>query len=350
MSHHEQMQQGYDFSKASGEDIAKLLGKQGYTPSYDSNTKGSGEANFNNLLQKLTPEQLLLRYENGDSSMYATGLDVSNAAAYNNFKSIVGRAPTASELAQALPIFQQANGVTLGNAWLSQYKQQLLQNPNDPLNKDKSGTFSDSINQTFKTMLGRNATQDELNHFGGLLATGNTDQYQLQDFLRGTPEYQSSQDKQFRNDLSGQLQENDLKFYDRAKQGVISQFMQNGTGNSSALDSALTDLMGQVSQQRDSYLAQLSAQQYGGNKNLALGNYQNTQNQFLDNQNMSRQNSMNQMSYLTGRSNELSDYNRQMQDYMNFYNSQKPNNMLNYINTGLNTVNTGVNLYRSLNS
>lgn len=301
-----------------------------------------GQGNFANdarqqieqYIGSLSPDQLLQRSiglnqnaGSGDLTQYLqnqySGVnsqnDVSNIQALKSFQSIMGRDPNANEYAQIVPIFQQSNGQTLGNAWLSQYKQQYDQNPAN--RTGEAGKYSDQINQQFQSMLGRAATSDEVNHFGSLLATGNVDAYQLQDFLRGTPEYQTQQDTQFRSGLGKQLEDSDVNFFNRAKQGVMSQFMQNGTGNSSALDSALTDLMGQVSQQRDAYLTSLSAQQYGNNKDLALGNYQNTQNQYLQNQGYNRQQSQNQQNYIQGRSDNLTDYNRQMSDYMNFMNT-----------------------------
>lgn len=342
--HHTQMQSGYDFGQTDPNDIALLLGTQGYTPSYDSNTKGSFESGFNNVLNRLSPDQLLRRYQKGNASMYQTNMDQQNANAYNSLKSAIGRDPTANELSQALPVFQQGNQ-SLANAWLSNFAEQLRQNPAN--NIDQAGKYADQLNMVFKSMLGRDATQDEINHFGSIMATGNLDMYGVQQYLTGTPEYQKAQDTQFRNDLSSQLQNTDLNFFNRAKQGVISQFMQNGTGNSSALDSALTDLMGQISNQRDQYLAGLSAQQYAGNKDLALGNYANTQNQFLNNMNQNRAQSINNQNMLFGRANEMSDYSRQMNDYMNFYNQQAPSNGLNNLNTLLNGINAGANTYRA---
>lgn len=335
-----------DVNSLSPDQLALLLGQPGYGPAYNPNEKGSFAANYNNLLGRLTPEQLLARYANPNAKadqFQATPQDIQQYQAYQSFTSQVGRPPTASELSQVIPAFM--NGPQFGNAWIADYKDQLKQNPNDPLNQQRAGGFSPQITQTFQSMLGRAPTQDELNHFGGLFATGNVDAYQLQDFLRGTPEYQTAQDAQFRKGLDTELQNNDINFFNRAKQSVISQFLNQGIGTSTALDSALADLAGQISQQRSGFLANLSANQYQGNKNLALGNYQGAQNQYLANQNYNRQNALNQQNYLTSRGNELSDYNRQMNDYMNYANSQRPNNLFNYLNTGANLVNAGANLY-----
>lgn len=316
--HHTQMQYGADPSQINEIN----LGQQGYTPAYDSNQKGSFEGNYNTILNQFTPDQLLKRYQNGKAEQYQTNLDKTNAQAYNSFKSLIGRDPTANELAQVIPAFQA--GPQLGNAWLSQFAEIEKQKPAN-LQK-RAGDFKDQVNQVFKSQLGRDATADEITHFGSLFASGNLDAYQMQDFLKGTPEYQNNQDKQFRTDLSGELQKSDQNFFDRAKQSVMAQFMQNGTGNSTALDSALVDLMGQIQSKRSDYLANLSSQQYGSNKNLAISNYGNTMDQYLKDKNYNRGLSQNTMDQYMNRSNELVDYNRQMQDYMNYANSYNPRN------------------------
>ncbi len=285
-------------------------------------------------LGSLSPDQLLNRatgLEQGaggkDLSSYLqsrySGVnsqnDVSNIQALKSFRSIMGRDPNANEYTQILPIFQQADGQKYGNAWLAQYKQQYDQNPANRVGE--AGKYSPQINQTFQSMLGREATQDEINHFGSLLATGNVDAYQLQDFLRGTPEYQQGQDKTFRSGLSRELEDSDSRFFDRSKQSVISKFMQNGTYGSSALDSALTDLMGQIAEKRSGFLSNLSASQYGANKELALGNYNNAREQYFGEQAYNRGQANKQQDYYQGRSDNLTDYNRQMQDYMSYLNS-----------------------------
>ncbi len=288
------------------------FGTPGYTPGYESNDTGSYERNYNAQLNQYTPEELLARYKSGKE--YGMNIDRSNSLAYRSFVEQIGREPTSSEFAQILPAFQQNS--LYGNAILGSIRDRLAQNPNDPINKGKSGQYTDQINQTFQSMLGRAATADEASHFGNLLATGNVDTYQLQDFLRGTPEFQTQADTKFRSGLGKELEDQDVSFFNRASQGVRSQFLNQGTGNSSALDSALTDLMGQISQQRSKYLSDLSAKQYGGNKELALSNYGNTQNEFLNNQNYNRGLSQRNSDAFSGRSNELSDYQTQMSDYM----------------------------------
>lgn len=315
-------------------------------------------------LAGLSPDQLLQRSSglstgagNTDIDSYLrqkysgvnSATDIQNIQALKSFRSILGRDPTAQEYAQIVPIFQQANGQTYGNAWLSQYAQQEAQNPANRV-KD-APQYAGQINPVFQSLLGREATQDEINHFGSLLATGNVDAYQLQDFLKGTTEYQSAQDKTFRSGLTQELEDSDVKFFDRAKQGVMAQFMRSGTGNSSALDSALADMMGQLAEKRGNFLSTVSANQYQGNKDLALGNYRGARDEYFGNQAYNRGQNQKQQDYFQGRSDNLTDYNRERDDYRSFYNDNKPNDnpLFDYLNLGLNTANTGANMYRSFN-
>jgi len=344
--HHTQWQGGHDFGQDSADDISVNLGKPGYTPGYDSNRQNSFQDALNNILNNLTPDQYIRRYSTVTSDQLQTGQDQLNQNAYNSFKSIVGRDPTSAEFSTALPIFQGQNGIQLGNAWLANLAERERQDPSKQVGK--ANQYAQGINQSFQSMLGRNATQDEINHFGSIMATGNLDQYGVNQFLQGTPEYQAQENKKFQSGISERLNQTNLDFFGRAKQGLMSQFAQNGQtfGNSTALDSALADLMGQMQTQSNQYLTGLSAQQYGGNQDLAIGNYQNALQNYLNQQGYNRGRSQNQMDYLTGRSNELTDYQTQMRDYMNFYNQQRPNDILNYINTGLNGIRTGASLMR----
>lgn len=345
---------GYD------DDLIRLI-NSGYGAGSQNGRDNEVRAYIDRYISNLDPNQLLARYsginqgggiENYYQQNYKVGApreirDAGNYQAYKSFESIMGRAPTSEEFAQIVPIFQQADGQKYGNAWLSQYKQQYDADPRNRIGD--AGKYTGELNQQFKSMLGRDATQEEINHFGSLMATGNVNAYQLQDFLRGTPEYQQAQDKQFRSGVSQELEQSDARYFDRAKQGLLSHFMQQGTGGSSALDSALADMMGQIAEKRQGFLTNLSAQQYGQNKDLALGNYQNAREDYFGEQAYRRGQAQKQQDYYQGRSDNLTDYNRQRQDYMDFYNQNKPKDrpFFDYLNAGLNTINTGANVYKA---
>jgi hypothetical protein len=255
-------------------------------------------------------------------------------SAYDEMKSKLGRAPTSSEYSQLLQAFQGPNGLVNGRAAVSQYFDQIQKdptNPNSPLNPQNPGyqktlqPHYQAVTDQFKSIMGRDATQDELTHFGGLLASGQTDAYGLQNFLKQQPEYTNAQDQQFRSGLNDELSGYDTKEFGREKGDIMADYARRGfgTGTSPSLDYALTDLMGKLAENRSAYLSTLSAQQYGNNKSVATGNYQNSLNQMYDQnqQNRQRQNSLTD--YYTQRGNEGADYMTQMNDYLKYQNQNK---------------------------
>lgn len=271
----------------------------------------------------------------------------------------LGRPLDQTEIASAMPYFQGPEGETNVNAYLANIATQQKQDPtnaNSPSNpnnpKNTLSQFNPQVNQVFQDLLKRGATQDELNHFSSLISTGQADPYQLQAYVKTLPEYTNAQDTQFRTGLNDELSKYDTAEFGREKQGILSQYAQNGQGGgaSPSLDYALTNLMGNIAEKRSNYLAGLSAQQYGGNKDLAAANYGNTMNQAYQQSQQDRSNSLALNNTLLNRGFQGADYQQQMSDYMNYLNNRpKPNNTLAYINTGLNTINTAGNLYANLN-
>jgi hypothetical protein len=78
-------------------DYAKKLGTSGlYIPSYDSNVKGSAEANLNRAVASLTPEQIVARYSSGNPGT-RTDADRKFKSVYDQVKTKVGRVPTPQE-------------------------------------------------------------------------------------------------------------------------------------------------------------------------------------------------------------------------------------------------------------
>jgi hypothetical protein len=347
--HHNQIQQGAD-PKAINE---INLGQHGYIPSYDSNQQGSFEGAYNNILNSFTPDQLIKRYGSVTKDQLNTPLDQLQKQMYDSFNSQFGRAPTTSEWNQITPAFQGPNGLMNGRAALANLQQQYKSNPQlDPqssFNQQKPEDISGSVNQQFQSILGRPPTSDEAAHFAEAIKTGQIDAYGLSSFLKQQPEYTNAQDKTFREGLNTELQNYDTQEFNREKGDVISAYgangMQagfdvNGKSLSPSLDYALTDMMGKIASNRSAYLANLSAQQYGGNKDLAIGNYQNTLGQMY---NQNQQNNQYQRQYgqqLLNQGFQGADYNTQKNDFMNYANSipqQKPG-LLDYINTGANLV------------
>lgn len=339
------------------EELATKLGTYVGQIGYDSNQGGSFEANYNQYLNQLTPDLLVKRYDSlNNGNYFNTGLDKLQKQAYDTAKSILGRGPSGSEFAQILPAFQGPNGLMTGRAFLSNLAQQYKSNPNlDPSaaqnNRNPQDT-SNSITQQFQSILGRAPTADELAHFSQAIQSNQTDAYGLGSFLKTQPEYTNAQDKNFRGSLNDELQGYDQTAFDRMKGDVVSDYASRGfaPGASPSLDYALTDLMGKITENRSKYLTQLSANQYGGNKDLATSDYKDTLNQmYSDSQSRNSANSSYGQSLLD-RGFSGADYDAQKNDFTNYLNSNRPNNsnnMWNYLNTGINAINAGANVARS---
>jgi hypothetical protein len=118
---------------------------------------------------------------------------------------------------------------------------------------------------------------------------------------------------------------------------VISRFASAGRLGSSALDFALTDLMGKVAEKRQGFLANLSANQYQGNKESARADYGNVLNGMQDTTSYERD--LNN-TYRT-RGWNVQDYNTQKQDWQEaLRNAQKKPSWMDYTAFGLNALNS----------
>lgn len=292
----------------------------------------NAEANYSAYINSLTPEQLLKRYQNANQGDVGTqgGIlgtqDANNFQAYSTFKSLFGRVPTQGELSQIIPAFQGPNGHINGQAFLANLQQQYQSNPNlDPNKAIKTEDAQGSVSQQFKSILGRDATADELSHFTQAIQSGQVDAYGLGSFLKQMPEYTNAQDKSFRGSLNEELTGYDTQAFNRQRKDVEADYARRGinAGSSPSLDYALTDLMGKIAENRGSYLASLSSAQYGGNKDLAIGNYKNSLDQMYT---QNQQRTQGQTAYgnaLMDRGFQGADYQTQMNDFMSYLNQNK---------------------------
>ncbi len=241
---------------------------------------------------------------------------------YQQFAESFGRAPTKDEYAVYSP-----QVVSLGHSGLraeiAKLKLAEANSPDAIAKKDRekklaeAPKYYESVNGLFQSTLGRTATEEERKHFGSLLSAGTTDEYELGNFLKQQPEYTQKQDEQFQQGLSGKLQASDKQYFQEQILPSIQQTYakQGRSFDSSAFQNAATQSAQAQNTNRENYLAQLSAQQYGGRQSQAYQDYAGyVQNQ----QNMS--NMQNQAQYSTaqgalGRSTEVLDYQRQADAY-----------------------------------
>ncbi len=293
-----------------------------------------------------------------NKGVYLWGDDANRTAqdAYNAFLTVMGRDPNQVEFSQIMGAFQGPNSAVNGRAYLAQLKQEEERNPQNPNGvynpnnpNNRLGQYHSAVATQFQQILGRAPTSDELNHFAAALATNQTDTYGLSSFLKQMPEYTNAQDKQFRSGVNDELAGYDEKAFGRMKGDIYADYASRGinVGGNPSLDFALTDLMGKIAENRQKYLTTLSASQYGGNKELATGNYRNVLDQMYQQNQSQRQGNSAYGQQLLNQGWQGADYGYQMRDYNNMMNPSGRNTLHtgDWINLGLGAANTGAKAY-----
>lgn len=219
-----------------------------------------------------------------------------------SYQSIYGRLPTAQEVAQVTPAFATEAGS--GESYISQLYNQ--QNPYGDAKKKASEQYG-TVDDLFQKALGRSATDEEKDHFGTLLGTGQYSAYDIQNMLQNLPENVRKQDEEFRKGLEGQLKDSDSRYFnEQIMPGIARNFAQSGRSfDSSAYAAALAREANTQNTTRDSFLANLSAEQYQGNKQNAYNDY------------------WNNINYARGRSDTMADRNYQRMNELNDFTMQK---------------------------
>lgn len=257
------------------------------------------------------------------------GGDITSGRHYagKKFLELFGRNPTASELTMLAPAYIGGDGrianMGQGDAAVAQYFQSFSNSP-EQINKGNRDKYAkeapqhyDSVNKLFQENWGREATQEELDHFGSELASGSADAYQLQQFLRQQPEYTQKQDAAFRSGLSNELAGYDRETLEKTLlPSIQSNFAKQGRSvDSSAFASAAANAAQGQTADRGRYIAGLSASQYEGSKDRAYQDYANmvAQQQSLKSAGLQAQYGGQQA--LTGRLNDITDFNTQSQLY-----------------------------------
>lgn len=273
---------------------------------------------------------------------------------WDDFRNQFGRNPTQSELNRLVPYYMSGDwniGNTAGGRQkLSEYFSQS-QNTPDKIYKRQQDEYRknapqyyDEVGNLYQQLIQRGATPEELDHFGVMLASGQTDPYEVSQFIKSSQEYQDAQDKQFRQGLNTELEGYDKTAFGRAKEDIISRYAQMGRSTSPALDVALTDLQSQLNEKRGQFLAGVSVSQYGGNKENAMGAYRSTIDDLIGRRNANAGAIYDQYLDNTKSDRDFSDYNREQFDYMRamdrYAGGQKPG-PLDYLNTAFNGINAG---------
>ncbi len=164
----------------------------------------------------------------------------------------------------------------------------------------------------FQSILGRPATQDELDYFNKHITDGNLQPYEVGQILQSTPEYQNTLLNKNTAQFGEQLSAQNKGILDQAGASAQSRFAGLGRPNTSALGASVMQAGGALAQQRQSALADFYGK--GLNTNAALGAQQG-QSQLgraYDYAGEKRQ-----------RGYQLEDYSLQQNDFNNYQNAHR---------------------------
>lgn len=248
--------------------------------------------------------------------------ELKNANVYQSARELLGRDVSKNEVAQFLPRFGTGSpeDVQMGRGYLAEVAAQEAKSPKAL--QGKAGQYSGDVNAIFNDLVKRGATQEEINHFGSQLASGDIDAYTLRQFIGQLPEVQEREDSANRQALSQELSGYDQDFFNRSKEDVISRYAKAGIQNSPSLDFALTNLMGDIQKERSAYLAGLSRDDYANRRGTARQDYAANMDRYLGERDYSRNRSDAYGDLLTNRSFGSIDYRRQQDDLMRLLSQQ----------------------------
>ncbi len=277
-------------------------------------------------LATLSPEDLLQRYRTiaSDPGHWEKSLsgfdDLENYSAYKALKGAYGRDIEAGEFSTALPYFRGPTGIDNGRAYAAQIAQQQQKTP-QALQKKAPG-FSGDVNSIFQSLLQRGASQDEVNHFGSMLASGEVDAYTLNQFVSQLPEYTQKQDATSRQNLNQELSGYDQDFFGKAKENVLSRYAKAGIQNSPSLDFALTNLMGDIQKERSQYMSGLAREDYTRGRDVQRQDYGSSMDRMFADRGYDRARNDQYSDALLNRGWNSADYQIQQNDLMRLLQAQ----------------------------
>lgn len=266
--------------------------------------------------------------------------------AWRAFADQFGRNPTRSELNLLSASYMSGDpniaNVSGGNAAVSQYYQ-LLANSPDRKQKTAEADLTakipqqyDAVKGAFQSALGRDPSQQELDHFAKMMANDQADAYSIQQGLQTLPEYTNAKDEQARTKLRGELQAADTDYLTKQVAPALqSRFAQQGRvadSSSQALAAALSNAAKETNNQREQYLATVGREDYLNARQATINNYmQNLQRQYqLQDSSTARQNQLQDQ--FTARNYDMQDYAMQQNAYnqylQNYGRRQKSSNGL----------------------
>lgn len=256
--------------------------------------------------------------------------------AWQDFAKTFGRNPTQSELDMLSPSYASGDpnktNNSAGKAQIAAYYNSQANSPTniaagqqqqaiDSYKKD-STTFDNQTNQIFQQSLGRNATSDEAQHFGALLASGQVDSYGLGQLVGQSQEAQQRQTQTYQDTLSKNLQGTQGDYFKNyIEPSILAQSAASGRDvNSSGVQQAEVQAGKQQNYDLQNYLAQFGAGQYG----QSAANQQNVYQQYLGNlyglQNANVNSQLAQQNYLQNQNTNIGNFQMQQNAYNAYLN------------------------------
>lgn len=248
-------------------------------------------------------------------------------AAWKDFSSMFGRNPTQQELAQLAGGYSSGDpnklNFTQGKSVVAQYYNSVSNTPQAQQNQQNATylkdapKYYDQINQQFQSTVGREATQEEKDHFGSLMASGSVDAYTVGQFLQQLPEAVTKQDATFRNSLRSDMTTQDARYFgEQILPGIQSNFAKQGRSvDSSGFANAAAQAGQQQNTAREGFLTNLTANQYSGNKANAYNDYLNSVGRLQAGQDYSRARTNQLADQVTGRVSDIENFAMQKQAY-----------------------------------
>ncbi len=245
-----------------------------------------------------------------------------NAWANDIFQKTFGRDATQAEINQILPYFgsdARYPDVNSAKAFVGNLYQQQQNTPDKIYQRQQAQylqdapKFADQISSQFQQALGRAPTQDELTHFGALMASGQ-DSYQVGQALQQTQEYQNAANTKFQNKLQGELQGSNATYFNQyIAPSILSQAALAGrTPDSSGVNAQLANAALQQNQGLQQFLAGTTAQNYQNSVANATNQYQGL---------LGQQYGLQNAGVSSGLANQAT--NQQYSQNMNMYNLQQ---------------------------
>lgn len=252
------------------------------------------------------------------------------AAAFRDFQNMFGRNPTQSELSLLSNTYAGDPNYTndgAGKAQVAAYFQQQVNTPQKIYQTQQdqyaadAPKFSDQVASTFQSALGRAPTDAEQKYFGSLMASGQ-DQYQVQQALQQTQEYQNTQNTNFQNKLQGQLQQSNSTYFNQyiAPSIQSSAALAGRSQDSSGVNSQLANAALQQNQGLQGFLAQTTANNYQNSTANATNQYSQLMGQQYGLQNAGVSNQLSNQAANQQYNQNLNMYQAQQQAYNTYLN------------------------------